>query len=64
MAYDDLREFVKALEKNKELTRVSIEVDPLDRITIIGPGAGKELAGQGILADLIAVASKTGVDRR
>lgn len=28
MAYEDLREFIKALEKNKELKRVKIEVDP------------------------------------
>ena len=33
MAYDDLREFVKALEKNNELKRVSIEVDPHLEIT-------------------------------
>jgi 4-hydroxy-3-polyprenylbenzoate decarboxylase len=28
MAYFDLREFIKALEKNRELKRISIEVDP------------------------------------
>jgi 4-hydroxy-3-polyprenylbenzoate decarboxylase len=28
MAYRDLREFIAALEKNKELRRISIEVDP------------------------------------
>src|SRR5580658_4347965 len=28
MAYDDLREFIRALEKNKELKRISFEVDP------------------------------------
>jgi len=33
MAYEDLREFVKALEKNNELKRVSIEVDPHLEIT-------------------------------
>jgi 4-hydroxy-3-polyprenylbenzoate decarboxylase len=33
MAYDDLREFVRALEKNKELKRVSLEVDPVLEIT-------------------------------
>src|SRR5271165_6866619 len=33
MAYADLREFIKALEKNKELRRVSIEVDPVLEIT-------------------------------
>jgi 4-hydroxy-3-polyprenylbenzoate decarboxylase len=33
MAYDDLREFVRALEKHKELKRVSFEVDPELEIT-------------------------------
>src|SRR6516225_727134 len=33
MAYDDLREFVRALEKNKELKRISFEVDPVLEIT-------------------------------
>src|SRR5580692_4637890 len=28
MPYDDLREFIRALEKNKELKRISFEVDP------------------------------------
>ena len=30
--------------------------DPLGDVTIIGPGAGPQLAGQGVLSDLIAVA--------
>ena len=33
MAYDDLRDFIRALEKNKELKRISFEVDPLLEIT-------------------------------
>src|ERR1022692_1478789 len=33
MAYADLREFVAALEKNKELKRIPFEVDPLLEIT-------------------------------
>ncbi len=33
MAYADLREFIAALEKNKELKRISIEVDPRLEIT-------------------------------
>src|SRR5271154_6239620 len=33
MAYTDLREFVRALEKNKELTRIPFEVDPVLEIT-------------------------------
>jgi len=33
MAYSDLREFIAALEKDKQLKRVSVEVDPLLEIT-------------------------------
>src|SRR5262245_2134819 len=33
MAYRDLREFIRALEKSHELKRVKIEVDPLLEIT-------------------------------
>src|SRR5580704_4291956 len=33
MAYDDLRDFIRALEKNKELKRISFEVDPKLEIT-------------------------------
>ena len=33
MAYSDLREFVRALEKNHELKRISFEVDPYLEIT-------------------------------
>src|ERR1700689_2943943 len=33
MAYDDLRDFIQALEKNKELKRISFEVDPKLEIT-------------------------------
>lgn len=29
MAYNDLREFIKVLEKNGELKRVSAKVDPV-----------------------------------
>ncbi len=33
MAYSDLREFIRALEKNKELKRIPFEVDPYLEIT-------------------------------
>src|SRR5271155_3517024 len=33
MAYDDLRDFIHALEKNKELKRIGFEVDPHLEIT-------------------------------
>src|SRR5215831_2935255 len=33
MAYQDLREFIRALEKNKELKRIPFEVDPILEIT-------------------------------
>jgi homoserine dehydrogenase len=32
---------------------------PLGEITVIGPGAGVELAGQGVLSDLINVALRS-----
>jgi homoserine dehydrogenase len=34
--------------------------DPVGQVTITGPGAGPELAGQGVLSDLIAVAQALG----
>ena len=33
MAYDDLRDFIRTLEKEGELKRVSLEVDPHLEIT-------------------------------
>ncbi len=33
MAYSDLRDFIDALEKKKELKRISFEVDPFLEIT-------------------------------
>lgn len=35
---------------------LTCRADPVGEVTIIGPGAGPELAGQGVLSDLIAVA--------
>jgi homoserine dehydrogenase len=35
---------------------VVCRAEPVGEVTIIGPGAGPELAGQGVLSDLIAVA--------
>ena len=32
-----------------------LRADPVGEITVIGPGAGPELAGQGVLSDLLAV---------
>jgi homoserine dehydrogenase len=37
---------------------VVCRADPLGTVTIIGPGAGVALAGQGVLADLIAIARR------
>src|ERR1700730_11148381 len=42
MAYQDLREFIRALEKNKELKRISIEVDPHLEITEFADRAVKQ----------------------
>jgi homoserine dehydrogenase len=38
------------------LNAVVCEAEPVGEIAIVGPGAGPELAGQGVLSDLIAVA--------
>ena len=35
---------------------VVCRAEPVGEVTITGPGAGPELAGQGVLSDLIAVA--------
>ena len=35
---------------------VVCQASPLGEVTIIGPGAGPQLAGQGVLSDIIAVA--------
>jgi homoserine dehydrogenase len=38
------------------MNALAIETDPVREVTIIGPGAGPEQAGQGMFADLVAVA--------
>jgi homoserine dehydrogenase len=35
---------------------VVYRADPIGELTVCGPGAGIELAGQGVLSDLVAVA--------
>jgi 4-hydroxy-3-polyprenylbenzoate decarboxylase len=42
MAYQDLREFIGALEKNKELRRIAVEVDPILEITEFADRAVKQ----------------------
>src|SRR5438034_11108429 len=42
MAYADLREFIKALEENHELKRISFEVDPILEITEFADRAVKQ----------------------
>jgi homoserine dehydrogenase len=37
---------------------VVCKAEPVGEVTVIGPGAGPELAGQGVFSDLIAVASR------
>jgi homoserine dehydrogenase len=39
------------------LNAITIQTDTLPEVTVIGPGAGRLQTGQGLLADLIAVAS-------
>lgn len=36
------------------LNALTLETDPVSHVTIVGPGAGRELAGQGLFADLVA----------
>lgn len=38
---------------------VVCRADPLGQVTVVGPGAGLELAGQGVLSDLIAIAGRS-----
>src|ERR1039457_2848987 len=42
MAYRDLREFIRALEKNQELKRIAFEVDPVLEITEFADRAVKQ----------------------
>src|SRR3984893_16907935 len=42
MAYQDLREFIRALEKNNELKRISVEVDPILEIAEFADRAVKQ----------------------
>ena len=37
---------------------VVCQASPVGEVTIIGPGAGPQLAGQGVLSDIIAVARR------
>jgi homoserine dehydrogenase len=38
------------------INAVRVAVDPIGEVAITGPGAGPELAGQGVFSDLIALA--------
>src|SRR5215203_2723052 len=42
---------------------VAVRAAPVGTVTIVGPGAGPELAGQGVLSDLIRVAVSTAESR-
>src|ERR671937_674026 len=42
MAYRDLREFIRALERNNELKRIPVEVDPVLEITEFADRAVKQ----------------------
>jgi homoserine dehydrogenase len=43
---------------------VTCQADPVGPVTIIGPGAGQQLAGQGVLSDIIAVMRSQGLGSR
>jgi homoserine dehydrogenase len=54
-----------ALDLDDPLARVDAtnnavvcRAEPLGEVTIVGPGAGLELAGQGVLSDLVATATR------
>jgi homoserine dehydrogenase len=40
------------------MNAVICRADPVGQVIVIGPGAGRELAGQGVLSDLIALAGR------
>jgi homoserine dehydrogenase len=40
---------------NGTANAVACRLNPVGDVTIIGPGAGPQLAGQGVFSDLIAV---------
>jgi homoserine dehydrogenase len=42
------------------LNALTIETDTVSEVTIVGPGAGREQAGQGIFADLVGLARASG----
>jgi homoserine dehydrogenase len=44
---------------NGSTNAVVCEASPVGEIAVIGPGAGPQLAGQGVLSDLIAVATRS-----
>ena len=48
MAYRDLRDFIRALEENRELKRIPFEVDPILEITEFADRAVK-LGGPALL---------------
>ena len=41
----------------------ALRASPVGEVTVIGPGAGPQLAGQGVLSDIIAIA-RHGAARR
>ena len=46
------------LNVNGTTNAVVFEASPVGQVTITGPGAGPQLAGQGVLSDIIAVARR------
>jgi homoserine dehydrogenase len=43
---------------------IIVEAEPLGEVRIVGPGAGAELAGQGVLSDLISIGRRRRNDAR
>ena len=63
MAYADLREFIRALEKNKELKRIPFEVDPILEITEFADRAVKD-GGPALLFEKPKGSQRSGADQR
>ena len=47
-----------ALATEGVMNAIACEAEPVGEVTIIGPGAGLGLAGQGVFSDLITVARR------
>ena len=54
----------RLFDVDEVINSFTLEADPLGEVTISGPGAGPELAGLGVLSDLIAIGRELAARRR